>query len=615
MCGIVGVASESKLSNSKWIFDALEVLKHRGPDNFGSWKSDCGKIHLGHRRLSIIDLSSNGNQPMCSEDSNYIITFNGEIYNHQEIKKLLLKSNITFRTDTDTEILLKSYIKWGAKCLEYLSGMFAFCIYDKMNEKLFIARDRSGEKPFFYTFHNNEFRFASELKGLFIDTDVERKINLESFQKFLHFGFVSGENSIIDGIKKLPPGHFLEFNIKTSKISVNQFWELPSFEKSNLLDFEIENKLEKLLEDSVKLQLKSDVNVGVLLSGGTDSAIITALASRHIDKLNTYTIIFPDFPEFDESIRSKKVSKYFNTNHNVYDSSFINIDILDKLVHQFDEPLMDSSMIPSYLLTNEIKNHCKVALGGDGGDELFGGYNHYKRLLHLQKIQNLLPNKFLYLASKISDALPLGFKGKNWLRILNNDYTRSYTSISQHFTDDSLRKLINLNNFTIKNNSPNSINYFTDDIINNITKYDFKNYLLEDILVKVDRSSMLNSLELRAPFLDHNIIEFAFRTIPSHLKVDRQNQKIILKKIESRLIPFVNQSSKKGFSVPLKHWFRKGEWKDHLYETLIYNPNTIFNRNYVKKMVYDHQFLCNNSEKLYGLLFFQRWVDHYKIKF
>jgi asparagine synthase (glutamine-hydrolysing) len=616
MCGIVGIASKVNIDNYSWLNGARDTMIHRGPDDAGEWWSDNGNIGLGHRRLSIIELSNAGHQPMLDFYNRYVITFNGEIYNFQELRIILINLGFIFNTYTDTEVILNGYRAWGPEVLSKLNGMFAFCIYDIEKNSLFIARDRAGEKPLFYSLVNNVFKFSSELKALlFKQTNY---VNYDSFDCYLSMGFVPGNLSIVKGVNKLPPAHFLQFDLNSGELEIRRYWQIPEFNNQKIDEDELIFTLDELLNDTIKKQLVADVPIGVLLSGGLDSSLITAFAARSKKDLKTFTVRFPGYSQFDETKHARLISNHFNTNHIELDAADATVDILPLLAKQFDEPIIDSSMIPTYLVSNLIKSHCTVALGGDGGDELFGGYNHYSRLLMLEnKLKFIHPiiRKNAAIFSEI--FLPLGFKGRNWMQGLNIDFSTGLPLIASYFDKLTRKKLLNNNQLTLNAELIRQGRIpITQDIIQRSTRTDFENYLPEDILVKVDRASMLNSLEIRAPFLDYRIIEFAFSRIPTSLKANTSNKKIILKKLAKKLLPNeFDFNRKQGFSIPLSEWLKRGSWINYFEDVLLSDNDTIFDKKLVLQMINGQKNGRSNSERLFALVLFELWRKEYNIKF
>jgi len=616
MCGIIGIASSKNLINENDLIRGRDSMIHRGPDSHGVWLSEDKKIGFGHRRLSIIDLTDAGHQPMTNLDQDISIVFNGEIYNYVDLRKELQALGYDFSSDSDTEVLLNSYIQWGVDCLDKLNGMFAFGLYDKRNNKIFIARDRAGEKPLFYSINNDSFHFSSELKGLIeIDKSIQ-KIDKKSLNLYLSVGYIAGDSCIYKNVFKLPAASALIFDLENGTKDIWRYWKIPNIDlapKKKSLEFESDllDELDSLLEASVKRQMVADVPVGVLLSGGVDSSLITAYAIRNFSNVKTFTVSFEGHKEYDESAHARLVSDYFKTDHTELNAATTGPEILNELAAQYDEPIIDSSIIPTFLVSKLVKKHCTVALGGDGGDELFGGYKHYSRLLWTQQTLGSIPISLRRPIAKISNYLPSGFKGRNWLQSLSTDFKNELPLIGAHF-DRNLRNEIIGDNF-----DPSAEDYIksrvplNDDFLRRITQMDFENYMVEDILVKIDRASMLNSLELRAPFLDKDVIEFAFKKVPPYLKANTNNRKIILKKLTEKLLPdSFDKQRKQGFSIPLASWLKEGVWREYA-EDILYKTNGTFEKKAVKKLFDGLDAGRNNSERIFGLMMFELWRSHY----
>tara|TARA_B100001057_G_scaffold438887_1_gene471694 strand:+ start:1834 stop:3702 length:1869 start_codon:yes stop_codon:yes gene_type:complete len=618
MCGLVGFASTNGVSDPKWLNDASKSLIHRGPDNNGIWFSNDKRVAIAHRRLSIIDLSSSAHQPMHLKHKKLSIVFNGEIYNHSELRQQLKLLGHSFHSQSDTEVLLVAYLEWGKNCLEYLNGMFAFAIYDSIKEELFIARDRAGEKPLFYRVDNNTLYFASELKALLVNQSLPRNIDMESLDCYLSFGFVPGERCIFSGYKKLKPAHALSFNINSCELKIWKYWQPSIFEDkiNDINEISLVNELESILEDSVKKQLVADVPVGILLSGGLDSSLVTAMATRHSNKIQTFSAIFPGYGRFNERSHAKLISSHFKTNHIELqiDANINTVDLLPKLICHFDEPIADSSMFPTYLLSQEVKRYCTVALGGDGGDELFGGYHHHQRLMRMQHYLKHIPNFLKNLASNISkNFLPTGFKGRNYLQNINSNFKSDLPLIASHFDQNERYKLMGKK--LDYSRSAESIRLASipkiQSLLNRATLMDFENYLSEDILVKVDRASMAHSLEIRAPLLDYRLIEFAFKKVPPHLKANINDKKILLKKLASKVLPTnFDLKRKQGFSIPLNKWLKKGLIRDHFWDTLR-AKDCLFDKKTVESLLSGQDKGRNNSERIFALVQFELWRKHY----
>ena len=614
MCGIVGVISKNPQKSRINLKTAADTLTHRGPDNFGEWWSENGRVGLAHRRLSIIDISDNGKQPMIDKENKNVIILNGEIYNYREIKSHLESKKYRFKSNSDTEVLLKAYAEWGVSCLEKLNGMFAFAIFDSRKKTLFLARDRAGEKPLFYYLDNETFRFASELKALMVDSELELRLDNISLEGYLSMGFVPGHKCILEGFNKLPPAHAFLFDLQTNKERIWRYWELPEPipDEKKKDEIELLSQLETLLEESVRRQLVADVPVGILLSGGVDSSLLTAMATRSMKKVRTFCVSFPGYGKLNESEHARLIANYFDTEHIELEAQDTSASLLIDLVENFDEPIVDSSMIPTFLLCQMVKKHCTVALGGDGGDELFGGYNHYSRLLWMQKWLGWIPIGIRKIISKFSgEFLSVGTKGRNYLQALDVDFNSSVPPIALYFDLETQSKL--LNNYDSAHYDLNVHIPKQNDFLQRMTQTDFENYLPEDILVKVDRASMANSLELRAPFLDKEIIEFAFGKVPSYLKASCADRKILLKKLAKKLLPKeFNLDRKQGFSIPLDQWLIRGEYRELFYDVLL-DSNSIFDKLTVEKLFDGQRKGKNNSERLFSLVVFELWRRRYSV--
>ena len=624
MCGILGFASDQVVKNCNKILDGAELLNHRGPDDSGDWLSADGRIGFAHRRLSIVDLTNRGRQPMTDFNNRFTIVFNGEIYNYPELFAKFSSKGYKFNSKTDTEVILAAYQEWGEDCTSHLNGMFSFAIFDSINNTLFLSRDRAGEKPLFYGFNEGVLLFSSEIKAILYDQSIKRIVNSDSLDFYLSMGFIPGEKCIFKNIKKLPAASSLLFNLESKKIKVWKYWRPFNYQSSennlnSLSEPELLDKFEDFLEESVKKQMVADVDVGVLLSGGVDSSLITAMACRNSDRVKTFTVGFPGFNKLDERGHARLIAKHFNTDHTELAAEEINSDLLIKLASQFDEPIIDSSMLPTYLLCELVQKHCKVVLGGDGADELFGGYEHYSRMLWMKDNLNFIPKVFKSVISSFSTmTLPHGFKGKNWLQNLDVDFQNEIPLIASYFDVHARKNLMRHVNEDWDTSSEGyfqKINLQNGDILKRSLHMDFTNYLAEDILVKVDRTSMINSLEVRSPFLDKNIIEFAFNEVPSHLKANSKDKKIFLKQLSSRILPpQFDRLRKQGFDIPINDWLKKGPLRDFFYNVLL-DPQTIFDKKIVKKLLRYQDIGLNNGERLFALVMFELWRREYKVSF
>ena len=621
MCGIVGIASRNSLTNREWLARGSQALSHRGPDDHGEWWSQDGRIGLAHRRLAILDLSPAGHQPMQDPAGELTIVFNGEIYNFESLRNELIDLGFNFRSHSDTEVILAAYRAWGAGCLDRLNGMFAFVLYDSRTQTVFAARDRAGEKPLFFHHSQGQLRFASELKGLLADTTLPRRVNRSALDAYLSTGYVAGSLCILDGFNKLPPGHALKFDLQTGELKTWRYWSLPDYDASQsgqvLDDAALLGELETLLQDAVAKQLVADVPVGVLLSGGVDSSLVTAMAVRASDKVRTFSIGFPGYGQLDETAHARLIAKHFGTQHTELVPEPTEPDLLYRLARQYDEPIVDSSMIPTFLVSQLVRQHCTVALGGDGGDELFGGYEHYSRLQWIQGKLGTIPLPLRKLIAHVSGVmLPLGVKGRNWLQGLGVDLENSVPLIASHFDARARRSLMSayVGWETPAERYMESRVPLQKDFLQRVTRMDFNNYLTEDILVKVDRASMLNSMEVRAPFLDHRLIEFAFGKVPGRLKATTQDKKILLKQLCAKLLPpEFDRQRKQGFSIPLAQWLKAGALRQ-LFNDVLTSQHCTFDQKMIHQLLKGQDSGRGNGQRLFALVMFELWRTEYGVE-
>ncbi len=612
MCGIFGRFSLDKPLDGTYLRQQRDTLFHRGPDSCGEWYSANSRVYLAHRRLAIIDLSENAAQPMKSHDGRYQIIFNGEIYNFKELRTELEACGHIFRTESDTEVILHSIDEWGFDCLQRFSGMFALAVYDSSEDLIFLARDRAGEKPLFYSFADGILSFASELKALVHDPAFNREISEQALDCFLGFGYIPGDLCIFREANKLPPAHAMI--VSKSGLRIWKYWQLPKYdETSPLIEEEAINEFNRILDNSVRQQLIADVPVGVLLSGGLDSSLVTAMAVRHCSKVKTFTVRFPGYGHLDETEHARLIAGHFATEHIELDAGETGVDLLPLLAQQFDEPMVDSSMIPTYLVSKMVRQHCTVALGGDGGDELFGGYAQYCHFSKMNRYLNCLPKSLRKIAGRLSEIVfPVGMKGRNWFRMAGIDFAYEVPVIGSLFEADKRNKLLGRSNSGAAEKIWTARTPVEPDIIQRYTRMDFENYLPEDILVKVDRAAMMSSLEMRAPFLDHRLIEFAFSRIPSDQKADCNSKKIFLKKAAKAILPAeFDFSRKQGFSIPLQKWLKKAEWQTLVTDTLLAS-DCMFDKKICRQLLADKLPAVSNSERVFALVMFELWRKRYK---
>ena len=621
MCGIVGIAAVASQTQRGWLAIGRDAMTHRGPDDAGEWWSTDGRVGLAQRRLAVVDLSPAGHQPMHDVSGALSIVFNGEIYNFVDLRAVLIAKGHGFRSHSDTEVILAAYREWGTECLARFNGMFVFALFDARQHTVFLARDRAGEKPLFYHQAGGVLRFASELKALLADPTLPRRIDPTALDCYLAIGYVPGERCMLQGFNKLPPAHALSFDLQTGQAKIWRYWQLPELaatSSSPVDEAALLDELEALLEDAVRRQMVADVSVGVLLSGGVDSSLITAMAVRSSSQVQTFTIGFPGHGKLDETEHARLIARHFGTRHTELMAEDATADLLPRLARQFDEPMVDSSMIPTFLVSQLVRQHCTVALGGDGGDELFGGYGHYSRLQWMQKnlgeIPRPLRNGIAFAAEKL---LPVGVKGRNWLQGLGVDLDKGFPLIASCFDATTRGHLLAAQSGwhaqaedVLRSRVP-----VHPDLLQRATRMDFANYLAEDILVKVDRASMLNSLELRAPLLDYRLIEFAFGKVPSHLKATAQDKKILLKRLTARVLPpEFDRQRKQGFSIPLAEWLKGGAFRT-LFHEVLRDPQCSFDAQTIDSLLRGQDRGRSNGERLFALVLFELWRREYGITF
>jgi asparagine synthase (glutamine-hydrolysing) len=622
MCGITGIVSTKPVAEKSLLLHMRDTMRHRGPDHAGHYWSPDHRIGLAHRRLAIIDLSPAGHQPMEDSTGQYIIVLNGEIYNYQELREDLLESGHTFHSVTDTEVLLESYKRWGKDCLIHLTGAFAFAIYDAVNHELFLARDRAGEKPLFYRHSDQGLFFASELKALMADSTFPRNLDLDALDYYLTYGYLPGDQSILEKTRKLLPGHAMTYNTETHHIHIWRYWELPENRPmSDVAIEELSEELEKILSTAVRRQLMADVPLGILLSGGLDSSLITAFAARESGfPIKTFTVSFPGHGSFDEGPYARIVAEYFGTDHTELIAEPAAVSLLPLLARQCDEPLADHSIVPTSMLAGLVRKSVTVALGGDGGDELFGGYPHYGLLQKMDRLRNYIPESIRQIGSFLaSHSLPVGTKGRNHIIGLKGDAGTSVAAVNVYFDSATRQKLLSplyqAGYLPVISPESRKAAFFDASlsIFQNAPRTDFQTTMADGYLVKSDRASMLHSLELRAPFLDHKLIEFAFGQVPDRFKATGGHRKILLRHLAKRILPkTLNINRKQGFSLPLASWFR-GEWGTFVNDVLMEADTSIFDKKAIMNIIKGQRRGFANENRLFALTMFELWRREYAI--
>ncbi|WP_191859618.1 asparagine synthase (glutamine-hydrolyzing) [Hanstruepera ponticola] len=554
MCGIYGITYNRY--NADQISEKLKRINFRGPD-LSAQKPFENRVVLAHNRLSIIDLDPRSNQPFSYENKVHIV-FNGEIYNFKDIKSELVKKGYNFRTESDTEVICAAYLEYGTELPNMLNGMFAFVIYDEINNKLFGARDRLGQKPFYYLLNNDGFEFASQLSAIQLH-NKNLSISSKSITQYFAWGVVPDPYTIFNEVNKLPAGHRFTYHISSKKFSISKYWDI---DNANTKPFtgsfnEAKSKLSHLIKDAVKIRLYADVPVGVFLSGGVDSSLVSAMAQNVTNsQVKTFSVKFNE-KGFDESIYAQKVANHLKTDHHIISCNYNEgLDLIDSFNHYYDEPFADSSAIPSMLLSKHTRKKVTVALSGDGGDEMFIGYQRYHWMKQVSTLYKT-PKQFRDFTAFLLNAAP-NYKLKTiskGLRFnnLNSLYLASVTGIDASWIQSDFDYLDIEEKAYLENSKKN--------IYERMSDFDIKAYLNWDINTKVDRATMAYSLEARSPLMDYRVVNFA-QSLPTQFKYKNSNQKIILKNILYDYVPksYFNRP-KSGFTMPFSDWFRN-ELKD-----------------------------------------------------
>ncbi len=624
MCGIAGILYKGNKSVSIDLLKKMtDTLVHRGPDDEGFYINKDKSLGLGFRRLSIIDLNT-GHQPISNEDGTIWVILNGEIYNFLELREELEKKGHKFSTKTDTEVLVHLYEEKDVDLLQYLRGMFAFCIWDERKKKLFLARDRVGKKPLVYAENSEGIIFASEIKALLQHPGIASGVDYKSMDHYLTYGYSFPGRTMFSNIKKLLPASYLVCD--KNGIKIEKYWSLDYNNKLKLHESEYGNLIFDSLKEATKLRMISDVPLGALLSGGVDSSAVVALMSELSDRpVKTFSIGF-DEKNYNELDYARVIAKRFNTEHHEFIVKPDVLSILQKLIWHYNEPFGDSSCIPTYYVANMARKHVTVVLNGDGGDESFAGYERYIAFKFSEQLK-LIPKTALKAAYFGLNKINLVFNNKEtaqfskictFINILASyDKKYVYPRLISYFTPEEKEKLYSQG---FRRNIENGYSFdFLADIIEGFKKYsavdrvmaaDILTYLPEDLLVKMDIAAMANSLEGRSPFLDHKVMELAAR-IPDGLKLKGVITKYILKKSMKGIVPDeILTRNKMGFGVPLAKWFRS-DLKGFIQEILLsdeFIKRGFFNKEFIEKLLADHiSHKQNNSHKIWALLNFELW--------
>ena len=622
MCGIAGIFDTKQCRPlDRGVLERMtHSLSHRGPDEFGLHMEDG--VAFGHRRLSIIDLAA-GQQPFESHNGRAVMVFNGEIYNFMDIRRELEGLGHPFFTRSDTEVLINAWLEWGPDCVKKLRGMFAFVVYDRRDKTLFMARDRVGIKPLYYAFlPNGELVFGSEMKALLQHPALKRKVRIDAVEDYFSYGYVPDPKTILEGVRKLPPGYHMLVRIGQGEVAPVQYWDLDFSAQTPGTAEDIGHELIERLREAVNIRLVADVPLGAFLSGGVDSsAVVAMMAGLNSEPVNTCSIGFEQ-KDHDESGYAQQIAEQYKTNHFVRTVDPGDFDLVDKLAGFYDEPYADSSAIPTYRVCELARERVTVALSGDGGDELFGGYRRYRWHDNEESIRSKLP---LGLRRPVFGALgrlypkmdwaPRLLRAKSTLQSLSLSSTEAYFHSVSTLPDD-MRGQLYSNEMQRQLNGYNAVEVLqgfmekapADNHLSRVQYGDFKTYLPGDILTKVDRASMAHSLEVRVPILDHKFIEWA-TCIPSAECLRSGEGKYIFKKaLESYLPKDILYRPKMGFAVPIGSWFR-GPLQDRVRQALDSEhllDSGMFDRAYLRKMLDNHvSGISDNGTALWSVLMFE----------
>lgn len=615
MCGICGIITvPGKSGADRATIEAMaDRLTHRGPDGSGYHLAEG--VALGHRRLSIIDVEG-GHQPMYTEDGQVAIVFNGEIYNYVELTRELIEKGHTFKSACDTEVILHSYEERGADCVQSFNGMFAFALWDARTHTLVLSRDRLGEKSLFYYEADGLIVFASELKSLLACPLVPRELSIGSLDDYLAYGYVPDGECILEGIRKLPPGHTLVW--RNGKSQIRQYWQ-PSFSESETTaEQEWMEELDRRLHEAVRIRLRSDVPLGVFLSGGIDSSAVVAMAAGLCTQpVRTFSVGFEE-AEFSEVEYARMVATRYQTNHQEIIVRDRDINILPDLAYHLDEPFADPSALPTFYLCREARRGVTVCLSGDGGDEVLAGYSRYAEAIRYQKMDRYTRVGIRQACAAVAGAFPRHWPGAGLVnRIASNGADRYFAQCCK-FPAPERRELLEAHPGAVTDEPWLFAPYFDNrrPLLQSLQHADQCTYLPDDILVKVDRMSMKTSLEVRVPFLDHTLIEFANRS-PARFKLHDGSGKFLLKKLMEKYLPNeLLYRRKRGFGLPLRKWF-KTSMNDYARDMLLGSDarsDRYLSRRHVESVLADRERGRRDlSERIWTLLMFELWCRQYSI--
>jgi asparagine synthase (glutamine-hydrolysing) len=623
MCGIAGFVESPSISaplpleaSRALVHRMCDVIRHRGPDDEGVWVDDG--VAIGMRRLSIIDLST-GHQPIQNEDGTVRVVFNGEIYNFRDLRHTLEGLGHVFYTSTDTEVIVHAYEQWGTSAIRRLRGMFGLAIWDARDRTLLVARDRLGIKPMHYAAARGRLYFGSEIKSLLEARDLPRDLDMDAIDHYLSFLYTPRDGSIFAHVRKLPPGHLLVW--RQGGIAIERYWEPGTAESFRGTEADAVEQLQAVLADAVRSHLVSDVPLGAFLSGGVDSSLVVGLMSgASAGRVKTFSIGFNE-PAFDELEHARRVARHFGTDHHEFVVEPDAIGILDRLIGHFDEPFADASAIPTWYVSEMARRHVTVVLSGDGGDELFGGYDRYLPNPRVVAFDRYSPPGARRVAALAASTLPHGVRGKNFLRHIGRDERGRYLDAIRFFGADEKPALLTadaLRQMTRGDAEVRLARHFERYAHlpwpSQMMRFDADTYLPEDVLTKVDRMSMAHSIESRVPLLDNDVVDFA-STIPAALKIKNGRRKHVLKEVAATLLPRdILDRRKQGFGVPIGVWFR-GNLRELFSDTLLSSASLqrgYFQPPFVRRLVDEHvSGKRDHTLRLWQLVVFERWHQQY----
>ena len=620
MCGIAGFVNGGRPSRDdrEWLERSVLLLRHRGPDAQAQWIDENGHVGLTHTRLAIVDLGESSDQPYHYSNGDFTIVFNGEIYNWAELNRILQVDlgRKASPVRSDTHLIALAFDHWGVGCFDRFTGMFAIGIYIHGTQNLILARDKVGEKPLFFSLNGSRLCFSSSIKNLASHPEVGRRLSPYGFPAFLTRGFVAGSETILESVRELEPGCFVTFDATTQKLYQEKYYNPPSFSFGPTLlsigDAEgalIE--LDRILDSSVGQCLKADVPVCIALSGGIDSSLVAFYAAKHVPRISTYSITNNGVHELNEAGFARRVATILGTNHNEYDTEDFSPVDLEKVLRAVDHPVADSSFVPMWILSSTIRRKYKVALSGDGADELFGGYTYYKVYEHYFRLLGILPHSLRsFAATGIRAILPEGTRGRNFLRHLIADYQTTLPDSRQLFTPTELRRLFPSFKGIVGSGAAlvgSSCELPMKQVVERLMEHDFRDYLPSNILSKVDQMSMAHGLELRAPILHPDLIAFSRKYPPSSWRSISNARKVPLTILANRQFRSeVNFDRKQGLSIPFSSWARKDSYI--LFLRRLLSDSQLIDRVEALKFLERHRSGEDHGERIFALASLEMWA-------